>query len=243
MKKFIKFSISVFVLLAFLGLNNAFGQYWAPSGNAIYNTNPGNVGVGIAAPVYLLDVAKNMFEPTIAVRNLGSAGGATFQMIDIPSGANWKFKATQFGGFKIRDHQYGLNVIQVEANSAANSLYIKAGGNVGIGTTTPGAKLAVNGKIECKEVEVFLAGWPDYVFDEDYNMKTLAEVEFYINEHKHLPGVPSENEIVSNGSNLGEMDAIMMQKIEEITLYLIQQDKEIQALKEENQKLKELIGN
>lgn len=240
MKKIIKFSISVFVLLAFLGFNNAYGQ-WAYNGNHIYNLNSQNVGIGVVTPLHLLDVAKNMTGPTIAIRNLGGIGGAQFRMIDLNSGADWKFKATNTGGFKIRDQQYGLDVILVEPNAAASCLYIKNGGNVGIGTTNPGAKLAVNGKIDCKEIEVYLAGWPDFVFEDGYEMKSLAELEAFIDEHKHLPGVPSEKEVVNNGNNLGEMDAILLQKIEEMTLYLIQQGKEIQALKKENQNLKKLI--
>ena len=97
MKKIIKFSISVFVLLAFLGLNDAFGQYWSPNGNHIYNNNPGRVGIATNAPTSLLDVAKNTGEPTISVRNLGGVGGATYRMFDLASGANWKFKATSTG--------------------------------------------------------------------------------------------------------------------------------------------------
>ena len=118
---------------------------WSYNGVNIYNTNSGYVGIGNSTPGSLLYVAKNMGEPAITIHNLGGGGGATYSMTDDLSGADWKFKATTYGGFKIRDHASSMDVITIEKNSAANCIYIKAGGNVGIGTTmlnTP-AKLTV----------------------------------------------------------------------------------------------------
>ncbi|MCK7536131.1 MAG: hypothetical protein MZV63_36665 [Marinilabiliales bacterium] len=91
----------------------------------------------------MLYVGKIMTEPTITVRNFGGTGGATYAMVDDASGADWKFKATNSGGFKIRDHANGLDVFTIEPNSAANALYINSAGNVGIRTTTPDATLSV----------------------------------------------------------------------------------------------------
>ncbi|MCU0370569.1 MAG: hypothetical protein MUC31_04065 [Bacteroidales bacterium] len=125
----------IFILIAFCGLNEAAAQ-WAVAGNNIYNTNTGNVGIGNNTPSTLLYVAKNMTEPTITVRNLNGFGGATYSMIDDASGANWKFKATLSGGFKIRDHSNSLDVVTIEPNSIANALYIKSTG-IGVGTDTP----------------------------------------------------------------------------------------------------------
>jgi len=124
------------VMLAFICVNEASGQ-WNTSGNNIYNTNTGNVGIGNSSPTTLLHVAKNMTEPTITVQNLGGSGGATYTMIDNASGANWKFKATLSGGFKIRDHANLLDVFVIEPNSAANAIYINSAGSVGIGTAAP----------------------------------------------------------------------------------------------------------
>ena len=124
------------VMISFWGLNVAIGQ-WSYNGTNIYNSNNGYVGIGANSPSTLLHVAKNMTEPTITVQNLGGIGGATYTMTDNVSGANWKFKATNNGGFKIRDHANSLDVIVIEPNSAANSLYIRSGGSVGIGTPTP----------------------------------------------------------------------------------------------------------
>lgn len=133
---------SLFVLMALLSLNKSYGQ-WTTIGSNIYNSNTGNVGIGNSTPGTLLYVAKGMTEPTITVRNLGGGGGATYTMTDDLSGANWKFKATSTGGFKIRDHANLIDVFTIESNSAANSVYIKNGGNIGMGTTNPDAKLHV----------------------------------------------------------------------------------------------------
>jgi hypothetical protein len=120
---------------------------WAFNGIHIYNTNAGNVGIVTNVPGKLLDVAKNTTEPTIRVYNLGGMGGATYQMTDLISGADWKFKATNIGGFKIRDNAMGLDVFTIEQNAAANAIYIKQGGNVGLGLNNPLEKLHINGAL------------------------------------------------------------------------------------------------
>ena len=138
-----KKGLFLIILLSFLGLNDAICQ-WTTNGNNIYNSNTGNVGIGNNAPLTLLHVSKFMTEPTITVQNLGGSGGATYIMMDQVSGANWKFKATNSGGFKIRDHANLLDVIVIEANSSANALYINSTGAIGIGTAAPAASAALD---------------------------------------------------------------------------------------------------
>jgi len=130
--------MGIFLLLIF-NFPLVVKSQWAVNGSHIYNTNAGNVGIGNNAPASLLYVGKSMTEPTITVRNLGGSGGATYSMVDNVSGANWKFKATNSGGFKIRDNAFGLDVFQIEANAAANVIYISAAGSLGVGTATPEA--------------------------------------------------------------------------------------------------------
>lgn len=134
-----------------------------------------------------------------------------------------------------------------------NFLKINYDGNVGIGTESPTSKLDVNGIITCtsvasngevsctnisangkittKEVEVTLDAFPDYVFDEDYELRSLSEVEEFIKENKHLPGIPAAKEVLENGLSLGDMNVKLMEKVEELTLYIIQLQKEVDALK------------
>ena len=103
-------------------------------------------------------------------------------------------------------------------------------GNVGIGTTAnPSYKLSVNGNIRSKEVVVEI-GWADYVFNKKYKLKPLIEVEKFIEQNKHLPGIPSAAEVEKNGLNLGDIQKKMMEKIEELTLYIIQLNKRIEEL-------------
>ena len=110
-------------------------------------------------------------------------------------------------------------------------------GNVGIGTTnTFGYKLAVNGSIGAKEVKVEISSeWPDYVFSDDYRLRKLKDVEQFIAKNGHLPDIPSEEEVYKKGIEVGKMNALLLQKIEELTLYLIDVDKELRSLKEENE--------
>jgi hypothetical protein len=313
--KSVKFTLGFLALFAFLGLNEAMGQ-WAPDGANIHNTNAGNVGIGNFPAASLLHVGKVMTEPTIRVQNFGGPGGATYQMIDNASGADWKFKATATGGFKIRDNAAALDVITVEPGSAANALWINSLGYVGMGTSTPssnlhvvggdiameesypflilnstfvggnsginfqtsggyngwiffddsddvlrfnassgggyrndliiksdgrvcigtttaatGYALNVNGKAVCTEVLVeALASWPDYVFADDYELMSLGDLEKSIKENKHLPGIPSAAEIEENGILLGDMQTKLLKKVEELTLYTIEQDKKIEEL-------------
>lgn len=91
-----------------------------------------------------------------------------------------------------------------------------------------------DGKTVTREVEVTRTGWCDYVFDDNYELAELEEVESFIKTNKHLPGVPNEEEIVNNGLRLGEMSAIHMKKIEELTLYVIELQKSVETLQREN---------
>ncbi|WP_417887102.1 hypothetical protein [Zunongwangia sp.] len=116
-------------------------------------------------------------------------------------------------------------------------------GNIGIGITNPNYKLDVYGTIHAKEVRVDLNSWPDYVFEKDYKLPTIKEVKQFIKEEGHLQGVPSAKEVKEEGIMLGGMDAKLLQKIEELTLYLIKQNEEIAYLKEELKNLKLSIKN
>ncbi|MDQ0638319.1 putative coiled-coil protein SlyX [Pedobacter sp. W3I1] len=122
------------------------------------------------------------------------------------------------------------SVTEGQAFTGSLSMAIKANGDVGIGTTTPREKLSVNGKIRAKEIKVETANWPDYVFEEGYNIGTLKGLESYIKANKHLPDMPTAKEIETNGLELGTMVNVQQKKIEELTLHLIEKDKQIDLL-------------
>ena len=133
-------------------------------------------------------------------------------------------------------------------NSGNQAIWEKQGnqatyalGNVGIGISNPQNKLDVNGTVHAKEIKVDMSGWADFVFHKDYHLPTLDEVEKYINEKGHLPNIPSTKEVTENGLSLGENHKLLLQKIEELTLYQIQLNKEVRNLRQENRLLKETM--
>lgn len=119
---------------------------------------------------------------------------------------------------------------------------INSDGQVGIGTANVpiGYALAVAGKMISEEITVDLEGdWPDFVFEENYDLPSLQEVEIQINENGHLQNIPSAKTVKEHGIDLGAMDAKLLRKIEELMLYTIEQQKEIEVLKKELRDLKD----
>ncbi|MCK9421796.1 MAG: hypothetical protein M0Q38_04300 [Bacteroidales bacterium] len=116
---------------------------------------------------------------------------------------------------------------------ADTSVFSIINGNVGIGIpNTYGYKLAVNGTAICEEMKIKLKNhWPDYVFNKDYNLPGLQEVDRFIQTNNRLPDVPSAKEVSENGFNVGEMNALLLKKVEELTLYIIALQKEVEQLK------------
>lgn len=138
--------------------------------------------------------------------------------------------ATNIGGTSAGIGTFSNTNMRIFCNSASRIFIAAATGNVGIGTDNPTYKLSVLGNIRSTEV-VVETGWADYVFDPAYSLLPLTEVERFIGQHRHLPNIPSAIEIQKSGLPLGDTQKKMMEKIEELTLYLIQQQKEIEALK------------
>lgn len=125
--------------------------------------------------------------------------------------------------------------------TTGTTIYNTNTGSVGIGTSAPGTfKLAVEGKIGARGVKVTLQNpWPDYVFESTYQLRSIRSLEEYIRENNHLPGIPSAMEVKKNeGIELGEMNIKLLEKIEELALYIIQLNKENEKIKGELQELR-----
>jgi hypothetical protein len=125
-------------------------------------------------------------------------------------------------------------------NPGVERFTISASGDVGIGTTTPDAKLTVKGLVHAQEVKVDLNGAaaPDYVFENGYALLPLKEVKSFIDKNKHLPEVPSAKEMELSGIDLGQMNLILLKKIEELTLYVIEQKEQLEKVQAELRDIK-----
>jgi len=129
-------------------------------------------------------------------------------------------------------YDYGLLVNVNQSNTKA--LSVRNDDDSGEMFTVWGNGIVNAKKIYAEEVEVRLdaigINWPDYVFADDYKLRSLSAVEEFVNTHHHLPNVPSEKEIAEDGINLGKMNAILLEKVEELTLYVIELEKKVDAL-------------
>jgi len=217
------------------------GSNWTVSGSNIYRST-GNVGIGTISPGTVLHVHKAVSGGYSYVHRIEVTGTAT----DVNQTKALEVRANStsdaflvYGDGRIVFNRTGNSSIRANDDLSFRTnnverIRITKDGNVAIGATDPkGYKLAVKGNVIAEEVVVKLHGsWPDYVFEDGYMLKSIEEVENFINVHGHLPEVPSAQHVAADGISLGEMNALMMKKIEELTLYVIGQQKEINELKD-----------
>jgi len=208
-----------------------FGTY--PGGEVLAMVANGNVGIGTTTPTQKLSVNGNQ---TISGNlELGVDGGISTISGPASSGAIQIKTNLTTGGASNRYLRLGWKDNNAVFNPA---LSINDDFNVGIGTTMPDARLTVRGTIHTQEVKVDLnVPGPDYVFESTYHLPTLEELNVYIKVNKHLPEVPSACAMEENGINLGEMNMILLKKVEELTLYMIEQQK---VIKNQNERITKL---
>ena len=206
---------------------------------------PGNVGINADNPIHARLEINGTIGATVAMFGADKYG-VSIEANNPEIGLNYYYNA----GAKTIKAGYGANIGMAPGNGDVyignfsgnqsatdygaiagyqNVITVKQNGNVGIGTTNPIYKLAVNGSIRSKEVRVE-SGWSDFVFEKNYKLPSLIYVEKYINAHKHLPGILPAHNIKQNGLAIGEAQTKMMQKLEELTLYMIEANKKIEEL-------------
>lgn len=216
--------------------------------NAISITPTGQVGIGTTAPSGGVEISgqSNGDQLIISRDFLGASEGPgiTFKN-KINSGALEKIAGIES---QLKVGTTGavagsLNLFTVNNSARVDAISVVPNGNVGIGTAdTKGYKLAVNGSIRSSEVKVEADNWPDYVFEQKYHLVPLNELKTYIDQNKHLPEMPSALEVNKSGINLGEIVTVQTKKIEELTLYLIEKDKQFDNLQKDNLKQQEQIN-
>ncbi|MGN6293665.1 MAG: hypothetical protein ACTHMV_13050 [Chitinophagaceae bacterium] len=209
----------------------SFGNY-DRSTNLFYEkmrlTENGRLGIGTTNPSAPVSLGSTTGFHKLLVYDNGAAEASgfgqaesEFRMFAPYSGINH----ISFGNYNLQTGVFGEH------------MRITIDGKVGIGTGIPDEMLCVNGNIRSRKVKVTQSNWPDYVFDSSYHLWPIAQVEQYIRINRRLPGIPSASEIESEGLDLGNNQALLLKKVEELTLYLIESDKKIAGLLEKQNKI------
>lgn len=244
---------------AFTGLDNTSGRYNTFAGRTAGGSNTtgsfntflgGNSGLGNTTGsqnTFLGHRAGNSNQTGNNNTYIGvqvahnNVSGSYNTMIGYHSGRNNTGSSNVFVGYEAGRNETSSNQLYIHNSSAATPLIYGdfAAGGVGIGTKklvdandNAFYTLSVNGKVRTTELRVY-PGWADYVFEPGYKLRSLPEVEKHIQQHKHLPDVPSAKEVTKNGILVGDMEATLLRKIEELTLYMITANKSNELLQKE----------
>jgi hypothetical protein len=222
--------------------------------NAVHFT--GTVGIGTAKPGLLpnatpsgsnalLEVKGNIRINTLSTTASGEIGNLQFFKAHTHD-INTVYSSAEIRAFTTSGYDGGLRFYTSQHIGNGNydlrsAMTINHLGNIGVGADASSDKFSVNGSIRAKKLTVSQTGWPDYVFESSYPLRTLPEVEKFIIQYKRLPDIPSAKEVEEKGISVGDNQALLLKKMEEMTLYMISMNKEIIQLKEDNKQLKKAL--
>jgi len=248
------------VVLTICIYTNSMAQWTQDPANLsnIYNTGlTGKVGIGVVPVVDGIIGPYTNLSPTVQIKGpSGMTGGTALIPLPVLQIASTNYPGTLglgiYGVFYPEPYQYAFinteNRLKIQSPEfeVQGTSYMKSKviiDNNYPALPTPGNyRLYVTGGILTEKIKVALkadaVNWSDFVFAKDYKLRSLCEVEAYVNANKHLPEIPSSEEVYRDGIDLVQMDAKLLMKIEELTLYMIEMKKEIEVLKNENKKLK-----
>lgn len=221
------------------------------NGEVTLTGNNGSITIGAPdAQTMVFDTDKSKF-----VFNKPISGSGSYGSLNITTTTGYlEFGPMDAGNVRFKTNMTGYHFdktitlgngtlssaakITFKTNNTTNCMTLATNGNVGIGTTSPSYKLDVAGAIRANEIIVNTTG-ADFVFADDYQLRPLSEVKAFITENKHLPEIKSAQEMQENGVGVNELQTQLLQKIEELTLYLIQQEQTISELRQEVEYLKQ----